>query len=51
VIISISKREATKKRLVKRLQKLGYEVSLTELETASPAMPLATALHPYRLIY
>ncbi|MGM3305476.1 hypothetical protein ACSQ6I_05695 [Anabaena sp. WFMT] len=29
------KPEATKKRLVKRLQKLGYEVSLTELDTAS----------------
>ncbi|MGH2415872.1 MAG: hypothetical protein ACRDEA_19725 [Microcystaceae cyanobacterium] len=30
--------EATKKRLVKRMEKLAYQVSLTELETASPAI-------------
>jgi transposase len=32
------KPEATKKRLVKRLQTLGYEVSLTELQTPSPTI-------------
>jgi hypothetical protein len=31
------KPEATKKRLVKRLEKLGYQVSLSDLETVSPS--------------
>lgn len=32
------KPEATRKRLVKRLQKLGYEVSLTQLDSALPTL-------------
>jgi transposase len=31
------KPEATTKRLVKRLEKLGYQVSITQIETLSPA--------------